>query len=66
MAFLNLDSFLSPDINYTRRDEITFSLLDVIKCLISLEITNNMIIFNHQIYDRATFERHHSNKMAQN
>ena len=64
MAQHNLDFRLSSNIDYTHRDEITFSLLDVIKCPIALETTDNMIIFNHQFYNRETFEQHCRNETS--
>ena len=53
MALQQLDSRLTPEIDFTRHDEITFSLLDAITCPIRLEITDEMIIFNHQYYDQV-------------
>lgn len=58
MQHQDLDSRLTPNIDYTRRDEITFSLMDCITCPISMEITDHMIIFNHQYYDRTSFDSH--------
>ena len=58
MAHRHLDTRLTPNIEYTRRDEITFSLIDAIKCPISLEITDQMILFNNQFYDRQNFDSH--------
>ena len=58
MQHQDLDSRLTPNIDYTRRDKITFSLMDAITCPISMEITDHMIIFNHQYYDRTSFDIH--------
>ena len=58
MSHRHLDARLTPNIDFTRRDEITFSLLDAIKCSISMEIYKNMIIFNHQYYDHCCFDRY--------
>ena len=48
MAFSNLDTRLIPDIDFTRRDEITFDLVYIIKCPILLESSDDMVIFNLQ------------------
>ena len=66
MAHQHLDSRLTPNINFTRHDEITFSLMDAIKCPISMDISDNMIIFNHQYYDRHSFDCHERAKTILN
>ena len=66
MALQQLDSRLTPEIDFTRRDEITFSLLDTITCPIRLERTNDMIIFNHQYYDQVCFNRHERDETTHN
>ena len=58
MAHQHLDFCLTPSIEFTRRNEITFSLMDAIKCPISIEISDNMIIFKHQYYDQCSFDKH--------
>ena len=40
--------------------------MNAIKCPISMEIFQNMIIFNHQYYDRICFDRHERNKNTLN
>ena len=54
----NLDRRLIPGVDFTRRDEITFDLVYVIKCPIALVPSNDMVIFNHQFYDRESFAEH--------
>ena len=66
MAYLQLNSRLTPNIDFTRRDEITFFLMDTIKCRISMEIPQNMIIFNHQYYNRICFDKHERNENTLN
>ena len=66
MANPDLESRLTTTIDYTRRDEITFSLMDTIKCPISLDISNNMVLFNHQFYDRPNFDSHHTSETRLN
>ena len=58
MSLQQLDSRLTPEIDFTCRDEITFSLLDAISCPIRLERTDDLIIFNHQYYNQVCFDRH--------
>jgi len=58
MALSNLDQRIIPSLEYTRRDEITFSLLGIIECPIIIGTSDNMIIFNHQFYDREAFDKH--------
>ena len=62
MAHLHLDYRLTPNIDSTRRDETTFALMDATKCPISMEISQKMIIFNHQYYDQVSFEKHERNE----
>ena len=57
---------LVDSIDYTRRDEITFGLMDVIKCSILLRSSETMFIFNDQFYDREAFDRHCLNENARN
>ena len=66
MAHPDLDSRLTPNIDYTRRDEITFSLMDAIKCPISLEISDKMILFNNQFYDCDNFDSHRTSETSLN
>ena len=58
MALSNLDQRIIPSLEYTRRDEITFSLLGIIECPIIIGTSDNMVIFNHQFYDREAFDKH--------
>ena len=58
MALSNLDNCLFPGVNFTHWDEITFDLVDIIKCPILLESSGNMVIFNQQFYDRESFDSH--------
>ena len=60
---INLDDRLTPAIDYTRRDEIIFSLVNIITCPIVLEATDDMVIFNHHFYDRNAFDQHRRNEM---
>ena len=62
MANPDLDSRLTTTIDYTCRDEITFSLMDTIKCSITLDISDNMTLFNHQFYDCANFDSHRTSE----
>ena len=66
MAHLQLDSRLTSNMDFTRRYEITFSLLDCIECPICMEISNEMTIFNHQYYDKRSFDRHERAKTTRN
>ena len=66
MSHPDLDSPLNAAIDYTRRDEITFSLMDTIKCPISLDYSENMVLFNHQFYDRTNFDSHRSSETRLN
>ena len=59
----NLNERLTPQIDYTHRDEIIFRFVDITTCPIEMETTDDMIIFNHQFYDRTAFDRHHRNKL---
>ena len=54
----NLDRRLIPGVDFTRRDEITFDLVYVTKCPIHIEPSNDVVIFNHQFYDRNSFREH--------
>ena len=54
----HLDIHLIDHIDYSRRDEIVFGLMDVIKCPILLGSSDTMVIFNNQFYDRNAFEQH--------
>ena len=40
--------------------------MDLIKCPIYFETTDNMIIFNHHFYDRDSFDQHRHNEMIRN
>ena len=66
MSNSTLNTHLTPSINYTRRDEIIFNIMDFIKCPILLDTTNEMIIFNHQFYNKDSFNQHHHNKTKRN
>ena len=57
---------LIDNIDYTRRDEIVFGLMDVIKCPVMLDTTERMVIFNDQLYDREAFEHHRTNEAQRN
>jgi len=64
MAASNLDTRIIPLLDFTRRDEITFSLLDIIECPIILGTSKDMIIFNHQFYDREAFQKHRTTEQV--
>ena len=66
MSIQQLNIRLTPAVDYTRRDEITFSLLDVVTCPIKMEITSNMILFNHQFYDQRTWKSHDDSEARNN
>ena len=66
MSILQLHSRLTPGVAFTRHDEITFSLLDVVTCPIRMEITSNMIMFNYQYYDKFCFKQHDISKTHHN
>ena len=58
MALSNLNNCLFPGVDFTCRDEITFDLVDIMKCPILLESSGDMVIFNQQFYDRESFDSH--------
>ena len=64
MVVSNLDTRIIPLLEYTRRDEIIFSLLDIIKCPIIIGTSEDMVIFNHQFYDREAFQRHRTTEQV--
>ena len=71
ISFINmneshLDIPLVDNIDYTRRDEIVFGLMDVIKCPILLDTSERMVIFNDWLYDREAFEHHRNNENQRN
>ena len=66
MSFQQLDSRLTQDVDFTPRDEITFSLLDIVTCPIRMEITDTMIIFNYQYYDQVCFDKHERSEAVHN
>ena len=51
-----LDTRLVLEINFTVKDDAILALVDMAKCPIALDISNEMIIFNNQCYDREIFE----------
>ena len=66
MSNITLNTRLTPTIDYTRRDEIIFDIMDMIKCPIYLDTTDDMIIFNHQFYDNDSFGQHRHNESQRN
>ena len=58
MSSVNLDQRLQPDFNYTKRDKLIDSMIDMITCPIKMEITEQMAIFNNQCYDVQCFYYH--------
>ena len=53
-----LDHRILPEFDYTLRDEVITQLLQFIECPISQEFTSDMIIFNHQCYDKDNWVKH--------
>ena len=47
---------LDPAFDYTNHDVIVETLLDVITCPISIDISDMMIVFNDQCYDVILFD----------
>ena len=66
MSSESLDKRLVPSIDYTRCDDANFALLDILKYPISLDISENMVIFNDQLYCNDTFENHNYTENACN
>ena len=54
---INLDNCLTPTIDYSHQDEIIFNLVGITTCPIVLEVTDDMVIFNHHLYDRTAFDQ---------
>ena len=57
---------VDPAHDFTYRDELMITLEDLIKCPILLDTSDDMIIFNLQCYDKASFETHKRNEQARN
>ena len=51
-----LQTRLVPEIDFTVNDYAILALVDMAKCPIALDITNEMIIFNQQCNDNGNFE----------
>ena len=66
MSVNNLNSRLIENIDYTLRDEIIFDIMDVMKCPITLETHDDMVIFNHQFYDRLSFNNYRQTEVSRN
>ena len=45
-------------VNYTVYDETVTHLLDVTKCSITMDTSDNNVIFNHQCYDKDAWCKH--------
>ena len=58
MVLSNLDNRLFPGVDFTRWDEITFDLVEIIERPILLELSGDIDIFNLQFYDRDSFDSH--------
>ena len=53
-----LDHRILPEFDFTLRDEVITQLLQFIECPISQEATSDMVIFNHQCYDKDNWVKH--------
>ena len=62
----SFDVLVNPPLAYTRRDEVITSLMDQVKCPITLDTSDTMIIFNDQLYDSDAFEQHRLHEQSQN
>ena len=62
----HLSRRVDPAHDFTLYDELMIALDDLIKCPILLDTSDDMIIFNLQSYDKASFETHKRNKQARN
>ena len=62
----NLDDHFIPSINYTRRDQIIYDLMETIKCPITLDISDDPVLFNYQFYNRAAFDTFRAGDDARN
>ena len=51
-----LDTGIGPDINFTVHNDAVLTLVNMAKCSIALDISNEIIIFNSQCYDHKIFE----------
>ena len=49
---LHLDERINHAIEYTLRDEAITSLKDVVTCIILLDTSPSMLIFNNHFYDK--------------
>ena len=61
-----LDNHINPSVDYTRHDEAITSLKEVITCIILLDTSDSMIVFNNQFYDATTFEQYRSGEDSRN
>ena len=66
MSYINLEDRLHLEVDYTFRDDVIFTLLEVTKCPIMLESSHDMILFNNHLYDRFSFDEHRKNESIRN
>lgn len=53
-----LGTRIVPKLDFTLHDDTVLSLVDMVKCPIALEVTDNIIIVNNNCYDRPNFEKY--------
>ena len=53
-----LDHCILPEFDYNLRDEVITQLLQLIECPISQKIASNIVIFNHECYDKDNLVKH--------
>ena len=62
----NLDDRVVPSIDYIRHDQIICDLMDIIKCPITIDISEDPVLFNNQFYDRIVFDTFRAGEYERN